>query len=78
MFADSDSQGKALEWVAVRSATLPFALYFTQYSDLGFKTKQLKTKAKVKWNKINFKSTKDLHKEEHQNNHCVYFWGEGE
>lgn len=48
MFADSDSQGKALEWVAVRSATLPFALYLTQYSDLGFKTKQLKTKAKVK------------------------------
>lgn len=49
MIADSDSQWNALEWVAIRSEEVPFALYLTQYSDLGFKTTiQLKTKAKMK------------------------------
>lgn len=42
----------ALEWVAVRSEILPFDLYLTQYSALGFKiTKQIKTKGKMKLNK---------------------------
>lgn len=33
-----DSQWNAVEWVAVKNETLPFPLYLTQYSDVGFKT----------------------------------------
>lgn len=45
-----DSQWNAVEWVAVKNEALPFLLYLTQYSDLGFKKKQPSNQPKPKAN----------------------------